>query len=123
MSTALPSFLLAQLQALEDKGDKGGVTTDLIQAASTMLFVAGADTTSSSLAFFVLAMVLYPECQAKAQEEIEAVVGSKRLPEFQDRDNLPYLECLVQETLRSMEDDVYKGMLIPKGSVVIANVR
>ena len=45
-------------------------------------------------------MVLYPECQAKAQEEIDAVIGSDRLPEFQDRESLPYLECLVQETLR-----------------------
>lgn len=56
--------------------------------------------TSASLAFFVLAMVLYPECQAKAQEELDAVIGSDRLPEFRDRESLPYLECLVQETLR-----------------------
>lgn len=45
-------------------------------------------------------MVLYPECQAKAHEELDAVVGSGRLPEFYDRDSLPYLECLLQEVLR-----------------------
>lgn len=45
-------------------------------------------------------MVLHPHCQAKAQEEIDMIVGSDRLPEFNDRSSLPYLECLLQETLR-----------------------
>ncbi|KAG5729423.1 O-methylsterigmatocystin oxidoreductase [Termitomyces sp. T112] len=133
--TARPSFLLTQLETLDQKESDAKTKIDLIQTVSTILYVAGADTTSASLAFFVLAMVLYPECQAKAQEEIDAVVGSDRLPDFHDRKSLPYLECLVQETLRwnhsaptgiphrLMEDDIYRGMLIPKGSVVIANVR
>lgn len=45
-------------------------------------------------------MALHPDCQAKAQEELDGVIGSGRLPEFHDRDSLPYLECLIQETLR-----------------------
>lgn len=45
-------------------------------------------------------MILNPECQAKAQEEIDAVIGPGRLPEFNDRPSLPYLEHLSQETLR-----------------------
>jgi Cytochrome P450 len=45
-------------------------------------------------------MVLYPECQARAQKEIEAVVGSERLPTFDDRSLLPYVESVLQETLR-----------------------
>lgn len=39
-------------------------------------------------------MTLYPEVQKKAQEELDRVVGHERLPEFQDRDNLPYLNAL-----------------------------
>ncbi|KAG6868227.1 hypothetical protein C0993_006003 [Termitomyces sp. T159_Od127] len=133
--TARPSFLLTQLEGLDNKAQETEAKLDLIQTVSAILYVAGADTTSASLAFFVLAMVLYPECQAKAQEEIDAVIGSDRLPEFRDRESLPYLECLVQETLRwnhtaptgiphrLMEDDIYRGMLIPRGSTVIANIR
>lgn len=49
---------------------------------------------------FVLAMLLHPECQIKAQEEIDAVVGQSRLPDFEDREHLPLVECIVQETLR-----------------------
>ena len=45
-------------------------------------------------------MVLYPSTQAKAQEEIDELTGADRLPEFSDRPNLPYLECVVQESYR-----------------------
>ena len=48
----------------------------------------------------MIAMVLHPECQRKAQEEIDSVVGSDRLPQFNDRDSLLYVEAVVQETLR-----------------------
>ena len=48
----------------------------------------------------MLAMTLYPEVQARAQEEIDRVVGHDRLPDFSDRDNLPYVEAILMETLR-----------------------
>ncbi|KAG6832009.1 hypothetical protein H0H92_006045 [Tricholoma furcatifolium] len=97
---ALPSFLLTQLEALRSKGDFDAASIRLLQLASMHLYIAGTDTTSSLLAFFVLAMVLHPEHQAKAQEEIETIIGHDRLPDFHDRKSLPYLECILQETLR-----------------------
>ena len=48
----------------------------------------------------MLAMVLHPEVQAKAWEEIDQVVGTDRLPEFTDRPNLPYVEAICLETFR-----------------------
>jgi cytochrome P450 len=48
----------------------------------------------------MLAMVLHPRVQAKAQQEIDAVVGSERLPNFADRASLPYLEAVLREILR-----------------------
>lgn len=45
-------------------------------------------------------MVLFPECMEKAQREIDEVVGSDRLPNFNDRDRLPYIEAIVQEVIR-----------------------
>jgi len=100
-----------------------------------VIYVAGAETTWSTIAIFVPAMVLYPSTQAKAQKEIDELIGNDRLPEFADRPSLPYLECVVQESYRwhnavptgiphrSMEDDVYNGMFIPKGSIIVANTR
>lgn len=49
---------------------------------------------------FVAAMLLHPEAQKKAQEEIDAVLGTSRLPDFSDREVLPYVECVVQESAR-----------------------
>lgn len=45
-------------------------------------------------------MAMYPEVQRKAQEEIDRVVGSNRLPDFSDQDSLPYVNAVVKESLR-----------------------
>ena len=45
-------------------------------------------------------MMQNPEVQRKAQEEIDRVVGRGRLPDLSDRDSLPYLQCVMYETLR-----------------------
>lgn len=45
-------------------------------------------------------MLLNPDVQAKAQNEIDEVVGRDRLPTFADRDALPYVQCVMQEVLR-----------------------
>ena len=47
-----------------------------------------------------LAMALYPEVQKKAQAEIDAVVGQHRLPDFEDRPSLPYINAIVKESMR-----------------------
>lgn len=45
-------------------------------------------------------MLLHPDVQKKAQAQIDQVVGHDRLPDFGDRESLPYIDCIVQETLR-----------------------
>ncbi|EGN99055.1 hypothetical protein SERLA73DRAFT_54575 [Serpula lacrymans var. lacrymans S7.3] len=72
----------------------------VLKNASATAYGAGSDTTSSSLLIFVLAMVLYPHVQERAQAEIDAVVGRDRLPRFDDRPSLPYIEAILRETLR-----------------------
>lgn len=48
----------------------------------------------------ILAMVHYPEVLAKAHAQIDAVVGANRLPTFEDRAKLPYIDCIFKEVLR-----------------------
>lgn len=45
-------------------------------------------------------MVRHPEVYRKAQEELDRVVGSERLPDFDDRDSLPYLNAVIKEVYR-----------------------
>ncbi|KAK7449191.1 hypothetical protein VKT23_013337 [Stygiomarasmius scandens] len=101
--------------------------------AGTM-YAAGAETSSAVLAWFMHAMLLNPEVQRKAHEELDAIVGRDRMPTFSDYDQLPYIRGIVKESLRlrpvdpvglphrSIEDDWYEGYYIPKGTTVIANV-
>jgi cytochrome P450 len=98
------------------------------------LFFAGADTTVSTIASFILAMTLYPDIQRKAQQEIDTVVGRDNLPAFEDRPNLPYVNALVKEIARwapvtptsvmhsVTEDDTYEGYFIEKDTTMVANV-
>ncbi|KAI0628194.1 CyP450 monooxygenase [Trametes polyzona] len=98
------------------------------------MYIAGSDTTVASLRAFFLAMAMTPDVQKKAQEELDRVVGRSRLPDFDDRDNLPYTNALVKEVTRwnvvaplglphaSIEDDEYNGYIIPKDSVIISNL-
>ena len=45
-------------------------------------------------------MAMYPEAQRKAQAEIDTVVGTHRLPDFNDRPHLPYVNALIKESMR-----------------------
>lgn len=47
-------------------------------------------------------MLHYPDVMRRAQEEIDAVTGSSRIPDFDDVDSLPYLKAVILETLRSV---------------------
>ncbi|KAG0698389.1 cytochrome P450 [Suillus ampliporus] len=47
-----------------------------------------------------LAMVLYPDVQRCAQAEIDSVIGRDRLPAFEDRVSLPYIDAVLRETFR-----------------------
>lgn len=64
-----------------------------------MLGLAGLLTTASALMTYILAMCLYPEWQAKLQEEIDRVCGD-RMPEPSDSPNLPVLRAVIKEIIR-----------------------
>ncbi|KAI5479627.1 cytochrome P450, family 2, subfamily U [Pseudohyphozyma bogoriensis] len=97
------------------------------------MYGAGSDTTSDAISTFLLAMVAHPHVLAKAQEELERVVGRARFPDFNDQSELVYCNAVIQETMRwrtviagglahcTTEDDVYQGYFIPKGSTIIPN--
>ncbi|KIP07729.1 hypothetical protein PHLGIDRAFT_89231 [Phlebiopsis gigantea 11061_1 CR5-6] len=105
-----------------------------LKMAAASLYAGGADTTVSSLSTFFLAMARYPDVQRKAQQELDAVVKSDRMPTMADYGRLPYIRALVSECLRwhpigplgiphqSTEDDVYRGYFLPKGTVFVANI-
>ncbi|GJE96523.1 hypothetical protein PsYK624_127200 [Phanerochaete sordida] len=78
-------------------------------------------------------MVLFPESQLPAQEELDRVLGKARLPSIEDRDALPQITALLYELLRwypavplgvphrATANIEWDGYRIPSGSTIMAN--
>ncbi|KAK0445981.1 cytochrome P450 [Desarmillaria tabescens] len=130
-----PSILGQEIQKMLETGSKTEARISDIKGVAAVIFGAGVDSMEATLSIFLLLMMRHPECQRKAQVEIDGILGGGRLPNLDDRPHLPYVEALYQEIKRwfpviplglphlSMNDDIYRGMFIPKGSVVFANAR
>ena len=116
-----------------DEAPKYGLTSSEIASLTGNLFGAGSDTSSSTLITFVLACCAFPEVLPKAWEELDRVVGPYRSPGLDD--DLPYVRAFVKEVFRwrsvaiiggqphaPVQDDNYKGYLIPKNTWVQGNV-
>ncbi|KAI0331709.1 cytochrome P450 [Cubamyces sp. BRFM 1775] len=131
------SMLSQEMESItRQEADASGVEIidNLIKETASSAFHAGADALAATLHAFVCAMMLNPEVQVHAQEELDRVVGCDRLPEHFDRPSLPYVEAILKETYRwynpvplgvahrCMEDNVYRGWTIPKGATVMYNV-
>ncbi|GJJ12687.1 hypothetical protein Clacol_006931 [Clathrus columnatus] len=98
------------------------------------LYGAGSETTSKQMLWFILSMALNPNIQARAQSQIDNIVGRERLPNLDDFDKLPYVRALIKELLRwrgvgpfgiphaVSENDIYEGYSIPKGTDIIVNI-
>jgi len=99
-----------------------------------VIYGAGSDTSVAVLCTFLAAMVKFPEVQAKAQAEIDRVIGRDRLPTIAEREDLPYCWALVLESLRwepvatlglphvLRNDEEFEGYLLPKGTTILANI-
>ncbi|KEZ40609.1 putative Cytochrome P450 oxidoreductase OrdA-like protein [Scedosporium apiospermum] len=111
-----------------------GDDEEAIKWTAVSLYAAGSDSTVAIITSVILALVMFPEVQERAQEELDRVVGGDRLPTFEDRKNLPYIDGIVKEawrwnpvgpmglTHKSEEDIVYGEYVIPKGSYLLPSL-
>ncbi|KAH9983999.1 cytochrome P450 [Russula vinacea] len=95
--TALFESLLRMVEVNVAKGDDYQIERAWIGGT---MYVGGADTTSAMMGWWMLAMLAYPETQARAHAELDAIVGRARLPTFADFPHLPYIRAMVKEALR-----------------------
>ncbi|KAF2735560.1 cytochrome P450 [Polyplosphaeria fusca] len=128
-NTAVPCFSIKSLEAAKE----GRVTETGAAYISGAVWGAGADTTYATLLGFVKAMILCPDVQLKAQQEIEKVCG-QRMPTLEDEPQMQYLRGCVKESLRwfptlilgfphsNVSEDMYMGYRIPKEATVVMNI-
>uniref|UniRef100_A0A0P6J9C2 Cytochrome P450 n=1 Tax=Heterocephalus glaber TaxID=10181 RepID=A0A0P6J9C2_HETGA len=100
----------------------------------TDLFTAGMATTSTTLAWALLLMILHPDVQRRVHQEIDEVIGQGRRPEMGDQARMPFTNAVIHEVQRfgdiipmsvphmTSRDTEVQGFLIPKGTTIITNL-
>lgn len=111
--------------------EKHGIDEETAAYTAGSMVEAGSESTSAAYNTWLLACLLYPDVVTAAQEEIDRVIGSDRMPNFEDEPHLPYIRAMVKEVLRwkpilkvgaphaSTQDDWFDGFFIPRGSTII----
>ncbi|XP_060194026.1 cytochrome P450 81C13-like [Lycium barbarum] len=108
-------------------------TDDLIKSILLALFVAGTETTSMTIQWAMRLLLAHPEAFHKLRAEIDSKVGNESLLNESDLTKLPYLQCVINETLRlyppvplllphySLEDCTIGGYDVPKHTILMVN--
>lgn len=128
---------LTTLISLEDGdgGAEGGKISDTeIKALLLNMFTAGTDTSSSTVEWAIAELIRHPKVLARAQQELDTIVGRDRLVSESDLPRLPYLQAIIKEVFRlhpstplslpriAAEDCDINGYHIPKDATLLVNV-
>ncbi|CAI0464915.1 unnamed protein product [Linum tenue] len=109
-------------------------TDEIIKGHVMTMILAGTDTSASTIEWAMALLLNHPEILDGARVEIDNVVGKGRLVAESDYPKLPYIECIINETLRlyppaptlvphkSSEDCTIGGYHVPKGTMLMVNV-
>ncbi|XP_030764527.1 methyl farnesoate epoxidase-like [Sitophilus oryzae] len=121
------------LQHTEKKTDESFTDQQLLSMCLD-LFMAGAETTSNSLSFAFMYMILYPDVQKKVQQELDKKIGRDRWPTVEDKNNLKYTQAVLMEiqrrcnlapmgvTHRTTKTTSLYGYTIPENAVILLNL-
>ncbi|XP_026544424.1 cytochrome P450 2C23-like [Notechis scutatus] len=124
-------FIDCFLLKLEKEEDSSVLSIEDLVMSVFVLFIAGTDSTRLFISYGLNLLARFPNVQAKAQEEIDDVVGANRSPSIEDRMKLPYINAFVHEILRSpqasnenfprmtTQDMNFRGHFIPQGTAVL----
>ncbi|KAH9620564.1 hypothetical protein KSS87_003311 [Heliosperma pusillum] len=116
------------------KSEPDVYTNDMIKGLVQVLLLAGTDTSAGTIEWALSLMLNNPASLKKAQDEIDRHVGHDRLFEESELTHLPYLRCIIYETLRlypagpllipheSSASCTVGGYTIPPGTMLLINV-
>ncbi|CAN1828741.1 Cytochrome P450 98A2 [Linum perenne] len=122
------------VDALLTLKEKYDLSEDTIIGLLWDMITAGMDTTAISSEWAMAEIVKHPRVQQMLHEEMDRVIGFERVMTEADFSSLPYLQCVVKESLRlhpptplmlphrSNANVKIGGYDIPKGSNVHVNV-
>ncbi|MPC23701.1 Cytochrome P450 2D27 [Portunus trituberculatus] len=123
----LTAFYLKEIE----KKENNNFNMDQLAGLIFDMFVAGMETTSSTLTTAIYLMTQHPHVQCQVQQELDKVVGRERLPSFLDMERLPYVQATIHEVQRvfnllkfslpheANQDCKLGGYDIPKGTTLL----
>ncbi|XP_035700312.1 cytochrome P450 3A6-like [Branchiostoma floridae] len=114
-------------------GHKQPLTKDDVVANGILFFIAGYETTATTMAFTLYNLALNQGKQDKLRQEITQVMADREFVDNEDVHKMPYLEMCISETLRmyspaamttraSSEEVKLKWLTIPKDMLVAAPI-
>jgi cytochrome P450 len=119
------------LQILMDArySDGHGMSDELILSESMQLLVAGHETSSNALSWFLYLLSSRPDCVERVRQEFDAVLGDRPLS-YSDVPKFEFTTQLIMEALRlyppfwmvdrmALADDRAGDLDIPRGSTVV----
>ncbi|HEV3471216.1 MAG TPA: cytochrome P450 [Pyrinomonadaceae bacterium] len=120
------------LLAVDEEGDRTGMTNEQLRDEVMTLFLAGHETTANLLSWAWFLLAQHPEAERRLHEELDAVLAGGRAPSADDTAALRYTEMVVAETMRlyppawtlgrlAVADHEAAGYHIPRGSLVLAS--
>ncbi|XP_072951687.1 cytochrome P450 81Q32-like [Typha angustifolia] len=124
--------MIADLLSLQET-DPVSYSDQTIKSICMSLLVAGTETTSNTAEWAMSLLLNNPHTLTKMAAEIVTHVGNERLIDESDFSSLPYLHCIVKETLRlypgapllvpheSRDDLVLNNYDIPHGTMLLVN--
>ncbi|KAF3693288.1 Cytochrome P450 2G1 [Channa argus] len=104
---------------------------DNLVATVLNLFLAGTETTSSTIRYALSVLIKYPQIQEKMQQEIDTVIGRERCANMEDRKSLPFTDAVIHEVQRfldivpfslphyALKDILFRGYTIPKDTIIL----
>ncbi|KAJ6835321.1 isoflavone 3'-hydroxylase [Iris pallida] len=115
------------------KSEPDCYTDQIIKSQIMTMLLAGTDTSLGTIEWAMSLLLNNPDKLKKAKAELDAQSGNGRLIQESDLPNLPYLHCVITETLRlypagplliphkSQDECVVGGYSIPRGTMLLVN--
>uniref|UniRef100_H2Y8M6 Uncharacterized protein n=1 Tax=Ciona savignyi TaxID=51511 RepID=H2Y8M6_CIOSA len=111
----------------------GSFTEEQLVPLVRDLFMAGTDTSSTTITWAILFLASFPDVQGRIHEEIDTIIEYNQRPSISFEDKMPYVRAVLQETFRLRPplplsvphvahcNTSLMGYRIPKGAIILTN--
>ncbi|WP_171053120.1 cytochrome P450 [Streptomyces marianii] len=124
--------LLTLLLHAVDEEDGTGMDLEQLHHEVLNICIGAYETTTNTLSWIFYLLARHPEVETRLHNEVDAVLGDRAVPTFEDLPKLTYTRMIVDEALRiyspayqfmrrAREEDVIDGYRVPADTNILIN--